>query len=50
LKELASKLQEELENARKLRETQGQIPAKSGREVRGKYSSFLCANMMVSYR
>ncbi|XP_008943337.1 PREDICTED: CWF19-like protein 2, partial [Merops nubicus] len=30
--ELASKLQEELENARKLRETQGQIPAKSGRE------------------
>nr|XP_009936807.1 PREDICTED: CWF19-like protein 2 [Opisthocomus hoazin] len=31
--ELASKLQEELENARKLRETQGQIPAKSGREA-----------------
>ncbi|XP_009862698.1 PREDICTED: CWF19-like protein 2, partial [Apaloderma vittatum] len=30
--ELASKLQAELENARKLRETQGQIPAKSGRE------------------
>ncbi|XP_027634139.2 CWF19-like protein 2 [Falco peregrinus] len=31
--ELASKLQAELENARKLRETQGQIPAKSGREA-----------------
>ncbi|XP_054684876.1 CWF19-like protein 2 isoform X1 [Grus americana] len=31
--ELASKLQVELENARKLRETQGQIPAKSGREA-----------------
>ncbi|XP_009703341.1 PREDICTED: CWF19-like protein 2, partial [Cariama cristata] len=30
--ELASKLQAELENARKLRETQGQIPAKSDRE------------------
>nr|XP_009487457.1 PREDICTED: CWF19-like protein 2 [Pelecanus crispus] len=30
--ELASKLQAELENARKLRETQGQIPVKSGRE------------------
>ncbi|XP_074015082.1 CWF19-like protein 2 [Numenius arquata] len=31
--ELASKLQAELENARKLKETQGQIPAKSGREA-----------------
>ncbi|XP_009475113.1 PREDICTED: CWF19-like protein 2 [Nipponia nippon] len=31
--ELASELQAELENARKLRETQGQIPAKSGRET-----------------
>ncbi|NWR62802.1 C19L2 protein, partial [Bucorvus abyssinicus] len=31
--ELASQLQEELENARKLREAQGQIPAKSGREA-----------------
>ncbi|XP_074906106.1 CWF19-like protein 2 isoform X1 [Buteo buteo] len=31
--ELASKLQAELENARKLRETQGQIPAKSDREA-----------------
>uniref|UniRef100_A0A8C3J8J6 CWF19-like protein 2 n=1 Tax=Calidris pygmaea TaxID=425635 RepID=A0A8C3J8J6_9CHAR len=31
--ELASKLQAELENARKLMETQGQIPAKSGREA-----------------
>ncbi|XP_076184311.1 CWF19-like protein 2 [Aptenodytes patagonicus] len=31
--ELASKLQAELENARKLRETQGQIPAKYGREA-----------------
>ncbi|KAM6140029.1 CWF19-like protein 2 [Pterocles gutturalis] len=31
--ELASKLQAELDNARKLRETQGQIPAKSGREA-----------------
>ncbi|KAM6098554.1 CWF19-like protein 2 isoform 2-T2 [Theristicus caerulescens] len=31
--ELASELQAELENARKLRETQGQIPAKSGREA-----------------
>ncbi|KAM7127496.1 CWF19-like protein 2 isoform 1-T1 [Ciconia maguari] len=31
--ELASKLQAELENARKLRETQGQIPAKSGKEA-----------------
>ncbi|KAM9263201.1 CWF19-like protein 2 [Cariama cristata] len=31
--ELASKLQAELENARKLRETQGQIPAKSDRET-----------------
>ncbi|KAM6146999.1 CWF19-like protein 2 isoform 2-T3 [Phoenicopterus ruber ruber] len=31
--ELASKLQAELENARKLRDTQGQIPAKSGREA-----------------
>ncbi|XP_057255716.1 CWF19-like protein 2 isoform X1 [Pezoporus wallicus] len=30
--ELASELQEELQNARKLRETQGQIPANSGRE------------------
>ncbi|XP_010166800.2 CWF19-like protein 2, partial [Antrostomus carolinensis] len=30
--ELASELQAELENARKLRETQGHIPAKSGRE------------------
>ncbi|KAM6316826.1 CWF19-like protein 2 [Aegotheles albertisi] len=30
--ELASKLQAELENARKLRESQGQIPAKSDRE------------------
>ncbi|KAM6212968.1 CWF19-like protein 2 isoform 3-T3 [Sarcoramphus papa] len=31
--ELASKLQAELENARKLRETQGQIPAKPGGEA-----------------
>ncbi|XP_025955955.1 CWF19-like protein 2 isoform X2 [Dromaius novaehollandiae] len=31
--ELASKLQEELENARKLRENQNQVPAKSGRAV-----------------
>ncbi|KAM6094804.1 CWF19-like protein 2 isoform 2-T2 [Chlamydotis macqueenii] len=31
--ELASELQAELENARKLRETQGQIPAKSSRET-----------------
>ncbi|KAK2519051.1 Cwf19l2 [Columba guinea] len=31
--ELASKLQAELDNARKLRETQGQVPAKSGREA-----------------
>ncbi|XP_071590800.1 CWF19-like protein 2 [Heliangelus exortis] len=31
--ELASKLQAELESARKLRDTQGQIPAKSGREA-----------------
>ncbi|XP_054020478.1 CWF19-like protein 2 [Dryobates pubescens] len=31
--ELASKLQEELENARKLRETQGQLPAKPGKEA-----------------
>ncbi|NXQ55299.1 C19L2 protein, partial [Anthoscopus minutus] len=31
--DLASELQAELDNARKLRETQGQIPAKAGREV-----------------
>ncbi|KAM7065262.1 CWF19-like protein 2 [Acridotheres tristis] len=31
--DLASKLQAELDNARKLRETQGQIPAKAGREA-----------------
>ncbi|XP_071659856.1 CWF19-like protein 2 isoform X2 [Patagioenas fasciata] len=34
--ELASKLQAELDDARKLRETQGQVPAKSGREASGR--------------
>lgn len=40
LKDLASELQAELDNARKLRETQGQIPEKAGREVSGKMFFF----------
>lgn len=44
--DLASELQAKLDSARKLRETQGQIPAKPDREVSGKIFSFLCTNVI----